>query len=125
MMPSKLSKARNKAYRQQHGLCVYCEKPMWLDDPEAYANKYLITLRQAKIFRCTAEHLVARQDGGKDNLVNIAAACLFCNRLRHNRKTPLEPLRFKSLVARRLKKSRWNTINRPVHIGVSSPIVYC
>jgi len=31
----------------------------------------------------TAEHLVARMDGGKDTRQNIVAACRRCNEMRH------------------------------------------
>jgi 5-methylcytosine-specific restriction endonuclease McrA len=32
---------------------------------------------------CTAEHLVARMDGGRDTRDNIVAACRRCNAARH------------------------------------------
>jgi len=31
------------------------------------ARSYRLTLRQAKSFRCTAEHLMAKRDGGSDD----------------------------------------------------------
>jgi len=123
MMPNKIRKYRRKAYQQQHGLCFYCGKPMWLDDLHAFANRYAITISQAKQFRCTAEHLIAKQDGGKNSQTNIAAACIFCNRLRHARKMPLAPLEYKKIVLKRLRKSGWNAFV-PLSQNCVSPQTY-
>ncbi|WP_254782667.1 HNH endonuclease, partial [Lysobacter sp. yr284] len=32
--------------------------------------------------RCTAEHLIARHEGGRNRRENIAAACWLCNQRR-------------------------------------------
>ena len=37
---------------------------MWLDHPDGFRSRYPLTLAQARLLRCTAEHLQARQDGG-------------------------------------------------------------
>jgi len=55
----------------------------------------------------TAEHLHARQDGGKDSKINIAAAHTICNWRRHGRKIPMTPLKFVAYVRLRIEKSRW------------------
>ena len=80
----RLKKYRRQAFKKQGGRCFYCRKPMWLGSAEEFADKYGITEIQAEPFQCTTEHLVARQDGGKDVRENIAAACLRCNSERHH-----------------------------------------
>lgn len=107
-MPTTLIKSRFKAFNVQLGRCIYCELPMWLDDPTAFAKKYKITIKQAKLFQCTAEHLKAKQDGGKDSESNIAAACHYCNQKRHKRKSPKDPISYKCYVKRRLEKGQWS-----------------
>ncbi len=81
---------------------------MWLDDPTAFAHKFKITHKQAKLFQCTAEHLKAKQDGGKDNESNILAACHYCNQNRHKHKSPKDPISYKQYVKNRLEKGKWN-----------------
>lgn len=107
-MPTTLIKSRIKAFNLQQGRCIYCELPMWSDDPEAFAKKYKITTKQAKPFQCTAEHLLARQDGGKDHASNIVAACHYCNQKRHKCKSPKDPISYKQYVTNRLEKGKWN-----------------
>lgn len=58
-----LRSLRRRACREQDGRCFYCLQPMTHD--------------------VTAEHLVARMDGGKDTRGNIVAACRRCNESRH------------------------------------------
>jgi len=108
-MQSVLNKSRLKAFNLQQGHCIYCELPMWLDNPEAFAKKYKITTKGAAVFKCTAEHLLAKQDGGKDVESNIVAACHFCNQKRHKCKKPKNPITYKQFVNSRLDKGRWNS----------------
>jgi 5-methylcytosine-specific restriction endonuclease McrA len=54
---------RRCACKAQGGQCFYCNQPMGRN--------------------VTAEHLVARMDGGGDTPGNIAAACRHCNAGRH------------------------------------------
>jgi hypothetical protein len=82
---------------------------MWLDQPEAFAKKYKITPKEAALFKCTAEHLLAKQDGGKDVESNIVAACHFCNQKRHKCKKPKDPIPYKKHVIQRVVKGKWNT----------------
>jgi 5-methylcytosine-specific restriction endonuclease McrA len=107
-MPKILNKSRLKAFKQQQGRCIYCELPMWLDNSQVFALKYKITGRQAKDFKCTAEHLLARKDGGEDNQSNIVAACHYCNQKRHKRKLPKDPITYKHYVITRISKGKWN-----------------
>jgi hypothetical protein len=107
-MPTTLNKSRLKAFNLQQGKCFYCELPMWLDHPQQFADEYKITLKQAKPFKCTAEHLLAKQDGGKDNQNNIVAACHYCNQKHHQRKSPKDPMPYKHYVTKRVAKGKWN-----------------
>lgn len=101
-MPT-LKKLRSIAFQIQHGRCCYCNMPMWVVSPAELP----LPPRLAALFRCTAEHLVARQDRGRDEPNNIAAACLLCNRRRHGRKRALQPDDYRALVTRRLAQGRW------------------
>jgi len=108
-MPNTLIKSRFKAFNLQQGCCIYCELPMWIDNPDVFAKKYKITIKEAALFKCTAEHLLAKQDGGKDCESNIVAACHFCNQKRHKCKTPKDPISYKLHVSTRLGKGKWNS----------------
>ena len=108
-MLTMLIKSRQKAYQQQLGCCIYCYKPMWVEKPEGFAIKFKLTKRQVKLYQCTAEHLLPRQDGGKDNLNNIAAACKYCNQQRHKPKSALSPVKYQEYVQGKVAKNRWPT----------------
>ncbi len=82
---------------------------MWEGAPGAFARKYRISERAARLLQCTAEHLVARKDGGGNGAKNIAAACLTCNRRRHQRKKALPADAYQAYVARRVQAGRWHT----------------
>lgn len=107
-MPTSLKKYRLKAFNLQQGRCIYCEWPMWMVRPEEFAKKYKVSTKQAKHFQCTAEHLKAKQDGGKDTARNISAACHYCNQKRHQRKSPKDPLSYKHYVTSRVNNGKWN-----------------
>jgi 5-methylcytosine-specific restriction endonuclease McrA len=105
-----LIKSRSTAFERQGGRCYYCDFPMWRGSIEHFARLHGITLGQARQFQCTAEHLVARQDGGGDRCSNIAAACLACNQRRHRRKQAPEPEQYRKLVQARLDKGGWHSV---------------
>lgn len=109
-MPKRKSLVRPRtiAYVRQSGLCFYCNCPMYSGDPHAFAEKYDITLTQAKVLQCTGEHLEAHRDGGTAAQLNIAAACRFCNQQRHRRKAAPSPDRYKQLVSKRMAAKRWH-----------------
>jgi 5-methylcytosine-specific restriction endonuclease McrA len=73
-MPKTIPRHRKSAYDAQNGLCWYCSRPMWLDQPETFAKTNSVSLKVARLFQCTAEHLQARTDGGGNSKDNIAAA---------------------------------------------------
>jgi hypothetical protein len=93
---------------------------MWIDDCASFAAKYRISKLVAKGLQCTAEHLQARRDGGKDVAPNIAAACKRCNVGRHHRKDDVSPDRFRALVKRRLMRGKWHDLQ--VHKSGLVPI---
>ncbi|MEA9709297.1 HNH endonuclease [Xanthomonas campestris] len=77
---------------------------MWLSSPDELG----LRPRSARPYQCTAEHLLAQQDGGKDVADNIVAACCLCNLRRHKRQGPApSPNVFKKLVRKRLAMGRW------------------
>lgn len=105
-----IKKHRQSAFHHQSGLCYYCQQPIWLNQPELFSSTYHLSFRQCQLFRCTAEHLLARQEGGGTTRNNIVAACHFCNQLRHKRKKPMDPPRFRTYVHTRIERGRWNRI---------------
>ena len=85
-MATDLQKHRNSAVIRQNNLCFYCRLPMWNGEEETltdFRQAFGFSTRQAKMLRCTAEHLKPAQDGGGDTRQNIVAACEICNRRRH------------------------------------------
>lgn len=106
-MPSKLCRLRTSAFHSQSGRCYYCGFPMWEKDCNSYSQFHKISQPQAKLFKCTAEHLQARQDGGKDRPQNIVAACHWCNQKRHQRKLAPSPNEYRQMVQKRLRKGQW------------------
>ncbi len=102
-----LPTSRRSAYLRQFGRCFYCERPMWTRQAEDFARRLRISLRQARWFECTAEHLTPRSEGGSAKRENIAAACRMCNRQRHLRRKAPSPEAFKELVRERMAAGRW------------------
>jgi 5-methylcytosine-specific restriction endonuclease McrA len=76
-MSCNFTKQRLAAFKKQSGQCYYCGSTMWLKNQKKYASERGISESKASRFQCTAEHLVARCDGGKNSYRNIAAACHF------------------------------------------------
>lgn len=104
MVTSNLKFLREAAFLAQAGQCCYCGLPMWQSSPSELGLK----AGSGAAFRCTAEHLVAKQDGGRDEVGNVAAAHAWCNRLRHARKGPApSPDAYRAFVQRRLSCGKW------------------
>lgn len=106
-MKSRIPTHRTAAFTKQGGRCFYCGNPMWLDNPEWFANAMQISARQLPWFQCTAEHLIARQDGGTDAATNIVAAHRYCNARRHagGHGRPVEA--YRDRVQRRVAQGKW------------------
>ncbi|WP_411974196.1 HNH endonuclease [Sinorhizobium kummerowiae] len=83
---------------------------MWETDPEIFSARFRISARTAWRFRCTAEHLVARCDGGRDVEENVVAACHYCNWTRHRTTRPKDSASYKEHVRSRMKQGRWHRI---------------
>ena len=105
---NRIARHREAAAERQGGRCCYCDVLMCRSNPEEYAARYGLRRSQVVWLTCTAEHLVAQQDGGRNSIGNIAAACRYCNQTRHRRKRPLDPIPYRQEVARRVEKGKWH-----------------
>ena len=103
----KLQRLRTEAFHAQKGRCCYCGLPMWNASPDEL-KPWGLRARTVAPLRCTAEHLIAQQDGGKDVAGNIAAACWLCNQRRHKRKSPPPPDAYRAFVQKRVAKGKWH-----------------
>ena len=112
MTKNSLAPKRTRAFNSQDGHCTYCGLPMCLSekDRHQFARQHGISLRLAALLRCTAEHLVAKRDGGDDSLGNITAACLYCNRLRHRGRVATAPSAedYQRHVRERVSRGKWH-----------------
>ncbi|WP_409049552.1 HNH endonuclease [Delftia sp. UME58] len=64
--------------------------------------------------RCTAEHLIAKQEGGPDSEKNIVAACHWCNSKRHayrSHSAP-DPEKYRAEVQRAMARRLWHPAAR-------------
>lgn len=119
MSQSVVIRLRRAAFSEQNGRCFYCDSPMWLDDVAEFAARHHLSIRQARWLQATAEHLVARCEGGT-HAGNIAAACRWCNWMRHRQRVPSavpNPAAFRCFVMHRLTQGRW----RPFSAAVACP----
>ena len=107
-MSKSLQTKRARAYNSQKGLCFYCDTFMWLNDPDEVRQKYQVSRRALSLIQCTAEHLHARSDGGRNSHSNIVAACWYCNVTRHRRRRPLNAVKYREHVQRRIRAHRWH-----------------
>ena len=103
----RIQSLRRQAFERQSGRCCYCGVRMWLTSPSELAGTPKKLSAWPKL-RCTAEHLLAQSDGGKDSALNIAAACALCNHTRHRRKQPPEPHDYRAEVRRRMQRGAWH-----------------
>ena len=115
-----LQTLRTQSFHAQHGHCFYCRARMWLTSPDELGLRQ----RSARPYQCTAEHLVARQDGGKDTPDNIVAACHVCNQRRHKRPTPAPSADiYLARVRTRVAKGKWHSpLPSTAMTGAASPI---
>lgn len=106
-MPSQLEKSRLTAFRRQGGLCFYCNHPVWLDDPDTFRAQFPMSAPQHALRRCTAEHLIAKQDGGGNEPENVVAACWLCNARRHRCRRVRAPGSHRKYVQSRVLAGTW------------------
>lgn len=107
-MPSSLLKHRHQAFLSQNHRCYYCGFEMWENDSTQFAAAHNITVLQASRFQCTAEHLIARQDGGTNVKENIVAACKHCNHTRHRMKPAPCPDVLRRTITKQLANGSWH-----------------
>ncbi len=88
---------------EQGGRCFYCELPIWVAQMERAAAAVFLPWQ----LQCTAEHLIARCDGGTNRPENIVAACRFCNSGRHRRKKPRTAEVHRAFVRQRMAAGKW------------------
>lgn len=108
MCPIQIIRDR-KAVRQRWS-CTYCRQPMWRRNVEGFARRHGLMIDQAARLQVTAEHLRARRDGGRNSYANIAAACLYCNRMRHQRGGARSPADYGRYVRSKLRCGGWHGI---------------
>lgn len=108
MPKNPLAKLRQQAFVRQDGRCFYCSCPMCEGEADKFTKQLRVPAGLAKRLQCTAEHLQAVKDGGKNVAANIVAACRFCNSTRHRLKHPPEPTNYKRHVAARIRKGKWH-----------------
>lgn len=101
---------RNRKAVRQRWTCYYCRQPMWRRNIEDFARRHGLTMEQAALLQVTAEHLRARCDGGRNSYANIAAACLTCNRMRHQLGDALSPADYVRFVRGELRAGRWHRV---------------
>lgn len=101
---------RNRKAVRQGWRCRYCRQPMWLKDVQGFAARHGLGLEQARLLQVTAEHLHPRGEGGRNSYANIAAACLYCNRMRHQAGEVLSPTDYASYVQDQLRSGGWHGI---------------
>ena len=91
-MMTKVQKLRQSAFQRQNGCCFYCGNPMWeRRQASLFGQQHPLPPSLLDLCQSTAEHLQAKQDGGKDSRNNIAAACKYCNAIRHQGRTGQAP----------------------------------
>ena len=104
-MPTKIQNLRLQAFQHQQGRCWYCGVQMWHQDPAELPG---IPVKSAWRLRCTAEHLLAQCDGGRDEASNVVAACAHCNHTRHKRKNPPQPDLYLADIRKRIARGGWH-----------------
>ena len=108
---------RARKMRKQKGRCWYCDTPMWSRNPDEFRKRYNLQRRTVYRYQCTAEHLIARQDGGGNGADNIVAACRHCNQTRHNSKRVQTAEKYRIRVRRRVATGTWETMQTRKAMG--------
>lgn len=110
MSANKLQRLRRQAFEAQRRRCFYCGFAMWEANPQAFSVEHRITIKQSRLRRCTAEHLVAQKDQGRHTRENVVAACFWCNQRRHKgrRQQAPDPDVYKARVAMQVAKGKWH-----------------
>lgn len=107
-MATTLARRRHSAFLAQSGHCFYCGLPMWESSPDELSGAFGISPALLHRLKCTAEHLLARRDGGGHSAANIVAACLHCNQTRHRMQPALDHEKYRALVQRQRMNGVWH-----------------
>jgi hypothetical protein len=109
-MNIKLQRFRRLAFIRQGCRCYCCNLPIWESDQDKFVALYKIGRRKSEFLKSTAEHLVAQQDGGTDLEENIAAACYWCNHMRHHSRSTSAPncVKYKEWVIEKVSRRCWH-----------------
>ena len=109
-------RTRTRACRRQAGHCIYCECLMWQgSNIDAFCAQHDLDPEHAQQLRCTAEHLLARCDGGSNAASNIAAACLYCNLKRHACRKAKASHNYARYVRAQMRKNQWHLFDPCLH----------
>ena len=107
---------RSHAFHLQAGRCFYCECLMWQgNDLETFRTKHDLTEDQVLQLRCTAEHVIARCDGGSDDASNIVAACHYCNLKRHACLQAKNSKNYAKHVRAKIRLKEWHLFDPDCH----------
>lgn len=109
---NKIAKLRIQSALIQQCRCFYCGLAMIEPALPQFTPKELKPKFQ-KYLRCTAEHLTARQDQGRDSAQNIVAACWWCNTRRHKGRedNAPNPQKYRQRVQSLMKRGRWHPVS--------------
>ena len=109
-MKRAISRGRKRAFLSQRKHCFYCELPIWNTEKERrqLMARHDLTEDAVKSLQCTAEHVQARKDDGTNEEANIVAACLRCNRARHEGGAGTTPLQHRQRVADAMAEGVWH-----------------
>ncbi|WP_439638206.1 HNH endonuclease [Spirulina sp.] len=92
MSPAHLSSQTRQAVAQRaRGLCEYCQSP------EAYCPDSF-----------TVDHVVPRQQGGTDDLENLAWACFGCNGRKHTKTEGVDPQTQQRVTLFNPRQQQWS-----------------
>lgn len=108
MVSKVIQKNRLRSATKQNNRCFYCGLPMWHSANQSkFSQIYNLSDMHTWWLQCTAEHLIAKSDGGGNERSNIAAACRYCNEKRHQYRNPPTSKEYKKLVTGRIAKGKW------------------
>ena len=114
MSVKKRRQLRRQAFTKQACKCFYCQLPMWMhgQEQEHFASEHGLPAGLAKHLQCTAEHVVAQCDRGRDTKDNIVAACRWCNQLRHQGRSRSAPdsASYKKWVEKVVAQGKWHPV---------------
>lgn len=99
------------AFKRQGGRCFYCGLQMWNEDPQGFAERHGLTLRQSRLLQATGEHLIPYSLGGPATKKNIVAACFHCNHSRHKYGSNLTAEAYLHHVQTRMNSGKWYPFN--------------